>query len=452
MRADLKQALLKHERLVPRYTSYPTAPHFKSSIPEGWYEGQLSAIPTGSELSLYVHIPFCPKLCWFCGCHTRVVNRYGPVEEYLSLLEREFSMIWPYIQNKNLRVSHLHFGGGSPTILKGADFTAFIKMLRNHFEFDQTAETAIEIDPRNISKDKVKAYGNNQVNRASFGIQDFDQRVMETVNRPQTYELDRNAISMCRDQGINHINIDMMYGLPHQTLSTMRDAAEKALSLEPDRIALFGYAHVPWLKKHMRLLPEDKLPSSEARLDMFEEAASIFEDAGYIPIGIDHFAKEDDNLTDALRNNRLNRSFQGYTDDNAPYLLSMGASAISRIGNTYIQNEAHLPQYREKISKGLMPVSKYYQSTSEDELRGRIIKSLMCNLSANPFKEAQSFRMDHHDFNGCYEGLHDLVHDDLVKITDDGTVHILVRQAARLAAACFDQKLSPSTAKHASST
>jgi oxygen-independent coproporphyrinogen-3 oxidase len=257
---------------------------------------------------------------------------------------------------------------------------------------------------------------------------------------------------MCRDQGINHINIDMMYGLPHQTLSTMRDAAEKALSLEPDRIALFGYAHVPWLKKHMRLLPEDKLPSSEARLDMFEEAASIFEDAGYIPIGIDHFAKEDDNLTDALRNNRLNRSFQGYTDDNAPYLLSMGASAISRIGNTYIQNEAHLPQYREKISKGLMPVSKYYQSTSEDELRGRIIKSLMCNLSANPFKEAQSFRMDHHDFNGCYEGLHDLVHDDLVKITDDGTVHILVRQAARLAAACFDQKLSPSTAKHASST
>lgn len=452
MRPDLKQALLKHERLVPRYTSYPTAPHFYASVPYNWYEAQLAAIPAGSELSLYVHIPFCPKLCWFCGCNTRIVNRYGPVEDYLALLEHEFSIIWPHIREKNLKVSHLHFGGGSPTMLKSADFTAFIRMLKEHFDFEPAAEIAIEIDPRNVNKDKIKAYGSNHVNRLSFGIQDFDQKVMEAVNRPQTYELDKKVISMCRDQGIDHINIDMMYGLPFQTVETMRNGAEKALSLEPDRIALFGYAHVPWLKKHMRLLPEEKLPSAEERIDMFEEAAAIFEDAGYIPIGIDHFAKEDDSLTTALRQNQLNRNFQGYTDDNAPYLLALGASAISRLDSTYIQNEIYIPQYREKVRKDSLPVSKYYQSTPEDKLRGTIIKGLMCSLSVNPITEAQRLEMDHHDFDGCYENLHTLAHDGLIKVTGDGTVHVLMRQAARLAAACFDQKLEPSTVKHASST
>lgn len=452
MNTAMKQALLKHERMVPRYTSYPTAPHFQSTPPAGWYEEQLDRIPAGSPLSLYVHVPFCPRLCWFCGCHTRVVNRYGPVEEYLSLVEREFSMLWPYLRDKNLNVSHLHFGGGSPTILKSADFLTFIQMLRNHFDFSTTAETAIEIDPRNINKDKVRAYGHGHVNRASFGIQDFDQRVMEAVNRPQTYELDRDVISMCREQGIDHINIDMMYGLPHQDTGTMRDAAEKALSLDPDRIALFGYAHVPWLKKHMRLLPEDKLPSPEARIDLFEEAAAIFEDAGYIPIGIDHFAKPTDNLTQALQNNSLNRSFQGYTDDNAPYLLALGASAISRLDSVYVQNEAHLPPYRERLQGGHIPVCRFYESTPDDRLRGNIIKAMMCHLAVNPFAEARKLNMSDHDFDGCYEGLHALAHDGLVKISGDGTVHALMRQSARLAAACFDQKIITGAGRHATST
>lgn len=452
MKSSLKQALLKHDRLVPRYTSYPTAPHFKTNTDQEWYLTQLSGIPDGSEISLYVHIPFCPKLCWFCGCHTRVVNRYGPVDDYILLLQAELGMLIPHIANRNLRVSHLHFGGGSPTILKGSDFRVFVERLRNCFTFNSEAEIAIEIDPRNIDKDKVNAYARSGINRVSFGIQDFDQKVLEAVNRPQTYALDQRAIGMCRDVGIDRINIDLMYGLPYQNTDTMKSCIDKALSLSPDRVALFGYAHVPWLKKHMRLIPEESLPDAAQRIDLFETAAERFEDAGYIPVGIDHFATPEDSLTRALADNRLNRSFQGYTDDNAPYLIAFGASAISHLGGTYSQNLTYLPQYRERVQSGLFPVEKNCLLSLEDKLHARIIKNLMCQLSVNPFDEARSLGMPDYDFEGAYEYLHELAKDDLIRITADGTIHALARQATRLACSCFDTRLAASTQRrHVSS-
>lgn len=452
MKESLKQALLKHDRLVPRYTSYPTAPHFKADTNQDWYRAQLSLIPAGSEVSLYVHIPFCPKLCWFCGCHTRIVNRYGPVEDYIQLLQAELGMLIPYIINKNLKVSHLHFGGGSPTILKAYDFRVLVQRLRNCFDFNSNAEVAIEIDPRNVDKDKINAYVSSGINRVSFGIQDFDQKVLEAVNRSQTYALDQRVIGMCRDAGIDNVNIDLMYGLPHQNPATMKSCTEKALSLSPARIAMFGYAHVPWLKKHMRLMPEDELPDAEHRIDLFEIAADKFEDAGYVPIGIDHFAKPEDSLTRALADNRLNRSFQGYTDDNAPYLIALGASAISHLDNVYTQNLTYLPQYREKVQSGMFPVEKNCLRSPEDKLHARIIKKLMCQLSVNPFNEARIIGMPDYDFEGAYEYLHELAKDDLIRISADGTIHALARQATRLACSCFDTRLAASTQRrHVSS-
>lgn len=445
MNNSLKQALLKHDRLVPRYTSYPTAPHFRGCTDQDWYRAQLSAIPAGSEISLYVHIPFCPKLCWFCGCHTRIVNRYGPIEDYISLLQNELAVVSSLIKNKKLNVSHLHFGGGSPTILKGPDFLNFVETLKECFVFRGDAEIAIEIDPRNIDKDKINAYVQSGVNRASFGIQDFDQKVLDSVNRSQTYVLDHAAIDMCRDSGIKKINIDLMYGLPHQNIDTMKSCTDKALSLSPDRIALFGYAHVPWLKKHMRLISEDDLPNAAQRIDLFEIAADKFEDAGYVSIGIDHFSVPEDSLTKALADNDLNRSFQGYTDDNAPYLIALGASAISHLDGLYIQNSACLPQYREKVKSGLLPIEKSCALSVEDKLHARIIKNLMCRLSVNPFYEARMMGLPDYNFEGAYEDLHTMAKDDLIKISADGTIHALVRQATRLACSSFDTRLSVST-------
>ena len=445
MKQTVKQALLKHDRLVPRYTSYPTAPHFMAGASQNWFQEKLAAIPDSSAISLYIHVPFCPKLCWFCGCHTRITNHYAPVEEYLALLLAELTMLLPYISGRGLRISHLHFGGGSPTILNASDFQMLMAALQEHFGFVPDAEIAIEIDPRNINKEKVEAYAASGINRVSFGIQDFDPRVMAAVNRPQTYELDLEAINLCRDAGIEKINFDLMYGLAHQTNYTMRLSAEKALSLHPDRIALFGYAHVPWLKKHMRLLPEDALPSAEQRLELFEVAAAVFEDNGYIPVGIDHFAREGDALTAALRDHRLRRSFQGYTDDGAANLIALGASAISHFDDAYTQNLTFLPQYRDRVAAGTFPIEKYCVLDEADKLHGRIIKEMMCNLSVNPLKEADAAGLGDYDFAQVYEQLHALAEDDLVRILPDGTIHALVRQAARLVCAHFDTRLSAST-------
>lgn len=448
----LKAALLRNDRMVPRYTSYPTAPHFQAGLLQGWYAERLTAIPDNSSISLYVHVPFCPKLCWFCGCHTRVTNSYAAVDAYVDLLLAELKMLAPFLANRGIKISHLHFGGGSPTILKQGDFRNFVDAVQKYFSFMPGAEIAIEIDPRNIDADKIKAYAKAGVNRVSFGIQDFNQTVMEGVNRPQSYELDRDMIELCRAEGIHKINLDLMYGLPHQTAATMADCAELALTLDPDRIALFGYAHVPWLKKHMRLMDEDALPSAEKRLGLFEVAAEIFEEAGYIPIGIDHFAKPEDELTLASRTKALHRNFQGYTNDSATYLIGIGASAISNLGDTYAQNVAFLPQYRDRIKAGEFAIEKNCLLSDEDMLHAAVIKEMMCDLSVNPYKVAQSAGLPDYDFSSAYAQMQQLKKDKLIVIAEDGTIYALIRQAARLVSACFDTRLSQSTQRrHVSS-
>lgn len=445
MNRHVKLALLRNDRMVPRYTSYPTAPHFESGASPEWYAKKLTEIPDDSAISLYVHVPFCPKLCWFCGCHTKVTNHYAAVREYLDLLSAELKILLPFLGNRGIRLSHLHFGGGSPTIIGPEDFLEFMATIKASFPFMPQAEIAIEIDPRNIDEAKIKAYAAAGVNRVSFGIQDFNQKVMEGVNRPQTYMLDHSMIELCRTNGIDRINIDLMYGLPNQNVLTMAETAEQALSLNPDRIALFGYAHVPWLKKHMRMMDESALPSAEKRLGLFEVAADIFEEAGYIPIGIDHFAKAEDELTLSSKKGNLQRNFQGYTSDSAANLVGLGASAIGNLQGAYAQNLASLSHYRERISAGELPIEKRCVLSPEDKLQAEIIRQMMCNLSVNPEEIAQSLGFTHYDFSQSWDRLRQLQEDNLIVVTADGTIHALIRQAARLVCACFDTRLSQAT-------
>lgn len=327
-----------------------------------------------------------------------------------------------------------------------------MEQLRKDFDFSPCAEIAIEVDPRNIDAEKVRSYAAAGVNRASIGIQDFDDKVMEAVNRPQSFELDQQAIGLFRDQGISQLNLDLMYGLPYQNTTTMQACIDQALILDPDRISLFGYAHVPWMKKHMRLIPEDALPGPEERIDLFETGAARLEDAGYIPVGIDHFAKETDSLCLSLRAGKLHRNFQGYTNDNATTMIALGASAIGYIGGNFVQNISALPQYRDRIESGNLAIDKSCALTPDDHLRGRIISELMCTLSVNPFHEANAMAMGDQDFSDAYERLRPLAKDGLILISSDGTIHALIRQAARLAAACFDVHLQNSARQHVSAS
>ncbi|MCF8495561.1 MAG: oxygen-independent coproporphyrinogen III oxidase [Alphaproteobacteria bacterium] len=451
MHSNTKESLIDFDRPVPRYTSYPTAPHFKPDVEGSHYKSWLKDLPDGSHLSLYFHIPFCPQLCWFCGCHTKITKRYSSVEDYLSLLIREIEMTADLSAHSG-NVTHMHFGGGSPTILKASDFSRLMGSIRNAFSISDGAEIAIEIDPRQINEAKVAAYAKAGVTRASLGVQDFDQRVLESVHREQPFYASYESMKLLRDYGIRNINFDLMYGLPHQTTETMKQTAEYTLLLNPDRIAIFGYAHVPWMKKHMRLLPEKALPDAMERLRLFEVASKIFCDAGYIPVGIDHFAKPGDALAQAKEQGRLYRNFQGYTDDKADALIGMGVSAISRLPAGFTQNSQMLA-YRDSILKGRLPKEKFFTLSREDRLRDDIIQSFMCKLSADVGHICQSHGYDPRYFSKEIDTLKPLRNARLIEFEDNGVINIVVPQAARLTCAAFDAYLQPSeTSRHVTAT
>lgn len=446
--SDIKEIILRHDRPVPRYTSYPTAPHFKPGLTDSDYRSWLATITPSDPISLYLHVPFCKSMCWFCGCNTKVTQKYSPVQDYVSYLLSEIELLSAALPGR-MAISHLHFGGGSPTMLSADDFTAILNLIVNRFDLIDTGERAIEIDPRNVNIEKIKAYAAHTITRVSFGVQDFDSRVLESINRPQPYELVSNVIHMCRDHGINAINLDFLYGLPHQTIDSMKKCAEQALTLNPDRISLFGYAHVPWMKSHMRLINEDHLPTASQRLDLFAEAAHVFESAGYIPIGIDHFARPDDSMAIAYKNRTLYRNFQGYTVDTAKTLLGIGASSISRFSDRYAQNCTAMPHYKERLNNKLLPADKMCCLSDDDQLYARIIEELMCYSTVNPYIIAGQLNRDpqHYNFDNAYIDLRRLEHDGLLTIDQDNTIHVSVRHAVRLACACFDQYL-PKASHH----
>lgn len=365
---------------TPRYTSYPTAPHFHDGIAAAQYESWLSAIPNGSSLSLYIHIPFCDRLCWFCGCTTKQTNKYKPVERYLESLYREIGTVGN-LTGSHAKVNALHLGGGSPTMLEPRDFERLRAVIDAHFGFTANAEISIEMDPNDLGEEKYDAMAAFGVTRASLGVQDFDEKVQAAINRPQSFEQTRAVVDAMRARGVGSVNLDMLYGLPHQSRDTIDDTVAKIIELDPDRIALFGYAHVPWMKKHQKMIDETRLPGVRERFEQAAHAARRLAENGYHSIGMDHFARPHDTLSKADRSGTLNRNFQGYTVDDADALIGLGASSIGRLPQGYVQNTPATHDYQRRVdAEDGLAVVRGLELTGEDRMRGWLIERLMCDF------------------------------------------------------------------------
>lgn len=379
---SLDALLARYARPVPRYTSYPTAPHFAPLAESAVYGEWLQALDPEAALSLYLHVPFCSALCLFCGCHTTIVNRPQPIAAYARTLREEIALVAAAL-GKRLVVRHLHWGGGTPTLLGAADLAQTMRALARHFDFAADAEIAIEIDPRTLSPAMVEALAEIGVTRASLGVQDFDPTVMEGVHRRQPFAAVEAAVRSLRRAGIAGINFDLMYGLPYQSEESIAQTAERALDLAPDRLALFGYAHVPWVKRHQKLLAEAALPDLKARYRQREAAARALTEAGYVAVGLDHFARPGDALATAAAGGRLHRNFQGYTTDPAPVLVGFGASAIGALPHAYVQNAPRTPEWSAAVQAGRLPSARALVLSAEDRLRREAIESVMCRLEVD---------------------------------------------------------------------
>lgn len=445
-----KLALLqKYPTQVPRYTSYPAAPHFTAMTGETQREW-LENIPPAAEVSLYLHIPYCQKLCWFCGCHTLITQKYRPVEAYLGLLEKEIKQVAAVLGRKQ-SVAHVHFGGGSPTILQSDDFLRIMELLRAHFAIGANAEIAVEIDPRTTNEAKIASYARQGVNRISVGVQDFNASVQAAINRIQPFSCVYDAVRLCHDYGIDNISFDLIYGLPKQTLESFAGTVERALMLNPQRLALFGYAHVPWKKKNMRLIDESALPGEELRLAMFAHAEACLREAGYIPVGLDHFVKPGDAMALALEKRQLRRNFQGYTTDPSDILIGLGASAISSLPQGYVQNITNVEEYKNAIGKGELVAVRGFSLTEEDRLRRDIIEQLMCYFEVDVAKLCRAYAVPVSHFDMVFNHLLPMEKDGLLQVRNGTEIQVdrALPQAVRLVCAMFDAYFAPLANQHA---
>lgn len=438
----------KYDLRVPRYTSYPTAPHFSAAVDARVYRTWLAELDPQQPLSLYFHIPFCDSMCWFCGCYTKIVQQYQPILDYLETLHREIGLIAQALPGR-FTARHLHWGGGSPTMLKAEDWLRLVEVLRAAFDIAADAELAVEVDPRDTTEEYVAALAAAGVNRVSIGVQDFDATVQEAVNRLQPFETVERVANWLRQHDIGRLNLDLMYGLPHQTVARVTAMADHAVTLAPSRVALFGYAHVPWMKNHQKLIDESALPGVEERLAQYLAAADVLIGHGYRAIGLDHFALPGDPLAEAAAAGQLRRNFQGYTTDGADVLIGFGASAIGSLPQGYIQNAAPLKTYRTAIAEGMLPTARGIALDAEDRLRRAIIDSLMCALAVDLDVVCPAHGVTADRFAAELERLQPLAADGLVTIAGGRiTVTDAGRPFVRLAAAVFDAYLETGAARH----
>jgi oxygen-independent coproporphyrinogen III oxidase len=435
--------IARYDRRVPRYTSYPTAPHFHGRVDGAVYGAWLGELAPATPLSLYLHVPFCDTLCWFCGCHTKVVNRYEPVAGYLADLMAEIGLVAGRLGGRR-PVHHVHFGGGSPTMLRPQDLERLGAVLRQRFAIAAGAEIAVEIDPRGLQPATVAALHAIGVNRVSFGLQDINPEVQQAINRIQPPATNWHAVEMARKAGIDAVNLDLIYGLPHQSVARVLATVEHAIALQPDRIALFGYAHVPAMKRHQRLISEAALPGAAERFAQAEAAAGRLVEAGYRRIGLDHFARAGDPMARAAEGGRLRRNFQGYSTDAAQTLIGFGASAIGTLPQGYVQNETDVVAWRSAVRRGDLPVARGVVLDEDDRLRRDIINGLMCNLAVD-----LGVQDDGSGFGRERDALAAMVTDGIVELTGDRVrVTEQGRPLVRNVAAIFDAYLDPEGARH----
>ncbi len=433
---------------LPRYTSYPTAPHFSDAVDAQTYGTWLSAWTGDKPISLYLHVPFCQQLCWYCGCHTTVTQRPDRIAEYAELLRRELDLLSSHFSSPP-PLTHLHFGGGTPSILAPSDFSALMDTARQAFDFQEGAETAMEIDPRCLSDDMIAAMARQGVNRVSLGLQDFTPEVQEAVNRVQPLGLVEGAVRRLRKAGAEQINFDLMYGLPKQSVDDLCRSIELAASLEPDRISLFGYAHVPWMKKHQQMIRDCDLPDLDTRRQQAEAGSRHLQEVGFVQIGMDHFARPDDPLALASREGELGRNFQCYTTDIAAALLGLGASAIGYLPQGYVQNHADLAAYRRAILSGELATQRGIELCDDDRLRRSLIMQIMCGEEINVEAICADHRKPMEAVADAFDGLGELIEDGIVQW--DGRLLSLTQEGRafrRSVAACFDAFIGKGNARH----
>jgi oxygen-independent coproporphyrinogen-3 oxidase len=437
----------KYDRRIPRYTSYPTAPHFGPAVDDAVYDAWLRDLAPGARVSVYLHVPFCASLCWYCGCHTTVVRGHEPVADYARLIKREIALVGAACGG--LELGAIHWGGGTPNMLSGEELARLTGALRARFPLADDAEIAAELDPRILTADKVRELAACGLGRASLGVQDFEPRVQRAINRIQSYEMTRDAVAWLRGAGIGGINIDLMYGLPYQTVESVRATVDRTAPLRPDRIALFGYAHVPWMKKHQRLLPEEALPGPAARLEQAEAAAARLREHGYVRVGLDHFARPEDKMARCLSEGRLRRNFQGYTTDDCSVLLGIGLSSIGTLPQGYVQNAADFTTYRARIESGRLATVRGVGLSAEDRLRREVIERLMCALDVDLAEVAGRHGRRPEMFAPSLPALIELEADGLavrtgwrVRVTEKG------RPLVRAVCAAFDAYLEAGASRH----
>jgi len=436
------------EKTVPRYTSYPTAPNFSAAVNAEVYRGWLGDLGSQATLSLYLHVPFCRELCNYCGCHTKATLRDEPINAYAERLIEEIALVADCTGQR--KVTHIHWGGGTPSIL-GVDLLRRITdELWRHFDLAVIREHAIELDPRYLTKQLAQVLRDIGINRASLGVQDFSPHVQQAAGRIQLFETVKDAVDRLHDVGIDRINLDLMYGLPKQSVADVRQTASLAHSLQPQRVAVFGYAHVPWFRPQQRLIDDADLPTSEERLAQAEAAHETLVQFGYQPIGLDHYARADDELTPVAKSGRMTRNFQGYTDDDADALVGLGASSIGRLPQGFAQNEPAVGNYMRAIAAGNLATVRGIALSAEDRVRGHIIERLMCDMTVDLGAVSAESGFDiGTDFSQELESLQPfaengtlVIEGHRLRITEKG------RPYMRLVASAFDSYLKQSRSKH----
>lgn len=433
---------------APRYTSYPAANHFSPRVGASQQRQWLEAIGDETSVSVYVHIPFCRELCWFCGCHTKSTRRYEPIARYVGVLLQEIEALKPQTGGKG-KLVNIHFGGGSPSLLEAADMTAILDAIAGVFGARPSGELAIELDPRTTTPENIALYARLGFNRVSIGVQDFDPTVQQAINRVQSHAMLVSLMDQLRKAGIGHINCDLIYGLPHQNFERFCATLEKTIALDPTRIALFSYAHLPQAIKHQRMIDTAALPSETEKLALYTLACDMLEASGYVTIGIDHFAKVDDPLAIAMRDGSMRRNFQGYVTDTTDALIGVGCSAISQYPQGYVQNSADAGAYRQHVEAHESPAVRGWEFGGDDIARKRVIDDLMCFMAVDLGDICREFDLDKSYFEPELRLLQAPHYREIVAVDGDSLrLTTPYRMAVRAVAAVFDAYRSQAVARY----
>ena len=438
----------------PRYTSYPPATQFTDKLSlDDLQEKVRESGQSQRDLSIYFHLPFCQTLCWFCGCTTVITTEQSASAKYLGYLKKELALIKP-LMNPKRRAIQLHFGGGTPTFFEPGELRELGEMIHSQFTLAEDAEAGVEIDPRRVSRDHIQALRDIGFNRASIGVQDHNEKVQEAIHRIQPFEQTRKVVDWIRETGFSSLNLDLIYGLPHQTAATFETTIEDALKLKPNRFAVFNYAHVPWMKPAQKILEAKILPTPEVKMQLLKLTIEKLTSEGYVYIGMDHFAREDDELAVAQREKTLQRNFQGYSTRGGTDIFAMGMSSVSQSNELYWQNIKELSGYYGALDAGKLPLARGYVLTAEDKIRRETIMRLMCDLGLDYASMSNLLGLDFAShFAPELESLDDMAADGLLVKTAGGVaVTDLGRLLVRNIAMRFDSYLPKQNERRFSKT